>query len=122
MDDIRQYIIGVIAAALLCGIATSLIHEKTTLGAAVKFATGMLMVLAVIQPWTKISLDFFGDWQEGISSDASNFISYGEESAMNAYRAGIKEQLQSYIQDEAKALGAELSVQITLADDEIPVL
>ena len=121
MDDIRQYIIGVVAAALLCGISTTLVHEKTALGATVKFVTGLLMVLAVLQPWTKISLDFFGDWQEGIAADASNFVSAGKESAMEAYRSGIKEQLESYIQDEANALGAELSVQIILTEDDIPV-
>ena len=121
MDDIRQYIIGVVAAALLCGISTALVHEKTALGSSVKFITGLLMVLAVVQPWTRISLDFFGDWQESVSADASDIVSYGKESAMEAYRAGIKEQLESYIQDEANALGAELSVQITLMEGDVPV-
>lgn len=121
MDDIRQYIIGVVAAALLCGISTALIHEKTAMAAAVKFITGLLMVLAVLQPWTKISLDIFTDWRDGISADASNIVSYGKESANAAYCAGIKEQLVSYIQDEAKALGAEISVQIILTDDDVPV-
>ena len=121
MDDIRQHVIGVVAAALLCGISTTLVHEKTVLGAGVKFITGLLMVLAVLQPWTNISLDIFTDWREGISADASDIVTYGKESAMEAYRSGIKEQLESYIQDEANALGAELSVQITLADDDVPV-
>ena len=121
MDSIRQYIIGVVAAALLCGISNTLIHEKTALGAGVKFVTGILMVLAVLQPWTDISLDVFTDWRDGISADASDIVAYGKESAMDAYRAGIKEQLESYIQDEANALGAELSVQITLTDDDVPV-
>ena len=121
MHDIRQYILGVVAAALLCGISTSLIHEKTALAAAVKFVTGLLMVLAVLQPWTNISLDFFTDWHTEVFTDANNIVSCGKESAKKAYCAGIKEQLESYIQHEANALGAELSVQIALTDDDVPV-
>ena len=121
MDEIRQYIIGIVAAALLCGIATSFIHEKSVLGASVKFIAGLLMVLSVIQPWTTISLNELTNWKSDIMTDGREFVSAGKESADEVYRASIKARLASYIQDEAKTLGAEISAEIILSQDDIPV-
>lgn len=121
MESIRQYIIGVVAAALLCGIVTSLVHEKTALGASMKFIAGLLMVLAVMQPWTAISLDLLSDWTDVISADGKEFVSEGQEKARDTYRASIKKQLESYIQDEASVLGADITAEVHLTDDDIPV-
>ena len=121
MDVIRQYIIGIVAAALLCSVATSFVHEKSVLGASVKFVAGILMVLSVIQPWTSISLNVLTDWKSEFSMDGQEFAAIGKENAEQVYRASIKERLESYIQDEAKVLGAEISAEIILSEDSIPV-
>ena len=49
MDAIREYLIGVVAAALLCGVITTLIGTKGTVGVAVKLVSGLLMLLAVVR-------------------------------------------------------------------------
>ena len=121
MESIRQYIIGVVAAALLCGIVSCLVHEKTAVGASVKFISGLLMVLAVMKPWTNLSADLLTDWKDSISADGKEFASAGQKNAKDAYMASIKHQLETYIQDEARSLGADITAEVTLAEDDVPV-
>ena len=121
MDGIREYLIGVVAAALLCGIITTLIGTKGTVGIAVKLVSGLLMLLAVIRPWTSITFDGLFGWAEVITADGTGFVSSGEIMADEAYRASIKQQTEAYIVDEAKALDCELTVEVILSTDDIPV-
>ena len=121
MDGIREYLIGVVAAALLCGIITTLTGTKGTVGLAVKLVSGLLMLLAVIRPWTSISLDNLFGWAEDITADGTGFVASGEILAEEAYRMGIKQQTEAYIVDEARALNCDLTVEVILSDEEIPV-
>lgn len=120
MDSIREYLIGVVAAALLCGVVTSFLGKKGMLGAVIKLLAGLLMVLAVVRPWVSISLDGWFDWTENVMADGQEFVLYGEAVASDAYRAGIKQQLEAYIEDEAKALECTITAEITLTDESIP--
>lgn len=121
MDGIREYLIGVVAAALLCGILTSLTGTKGTVGIAVKLVSGLLMLLAVIRPWTSISFDGLFGWAEDITADGTGFVASGEMMADEVYRASIKQQMEAYIVDEAKALNCNLVVEVILSDDEMHV-
>ncbi|MBE6941843.1 MAG: hypothetical protein E7455_06165 [Ruminococcaceae bacterium] len=121
MDALREYLIGVIAAALLCGIVTSLIDPKGTVGFAVKLIAGLLMLLSVVRPWVSISFDNLLGWTDQVMADGSDHVASGQMMADDVYRAGIKEQLEAYIVDEAKTFGCELSVEIILSDEDVPV-
>ena len=120
MDGICEYLIGVVAAALLCGIITTLTGTKGTVGVAVKLVSGLLMLLAVIRPWTSISLDGLFGWSDDITADGTGFVASGEMMAGEAYRAGIKQQTEAYIVDEAKTLGCNLTVEVILSTDGVP--
>ena len=121
MEGIREYLIGVVAAALLCGVVTALLDNKGMLAVAVKFLAGLLMILAVIRPWASISLDKLFDFTGSITASGEEIVSSGEKMAEEAYRASIKEQLESYILDEAKVLGCVLQVEVELADEGVAV-
>ena len=121
MDGIREYLIGVVAAALLCGVITTLIGTKGTVGVAIKLVSGLLMLLAVIHPWTSITFDGLFGWAEDITADGTGFVTSGKIMADDAYRASIKQQTEAYILDEANALDCELTVEVILSGYEIPV-
>ncbi len=121
MDSIRQYVLQIVAAALICGIVTALPFSKGMLGTAVKFITGILMVLSVIQPWVTISVEELLDWKDEISTDGAYFASEGAMEANEAYRQRIMEQVEAYILDEAEALNCTLTVRVTLSDGELPI-
>lgn len=121
MAEIREYLIGVTVAAILCGIVTALSGEKGFLGAVMKLLTGLLMALALVSPWVTISLDGLFGWTEAVKTDAESVVQQGQSLGEETYRQVIKERLEAYILDEAQALGLDLTVAITLADDGTPI-
>ncbi len=121
MDRIREYLIGVIAAALLCGIVSALTDPKGSVGHALKLTSGLLMLLAVVHPWIHISLDSLYKWPDSIVADGQDFMQSGQTMAEDAYRDSIKQQTQAYILDEARTLGCELAVEVRLSDESVPV-
>jgi len=121
MAEIREYLIGVTAAAILCGIVTTMTGEKGFLGSAMKLLSGLLMVLALVSPWVNIPLENLFGWTESIQTDAGDIVQQGQRIGEETYRKVIKQNLEAYIQDEAQALGLDLSVTITLAENGTPV-
>ncbi|MBE6933693.1 MAG: hypothetical protein E7462_01380 [Ruminococcaceae bacterium] len=118
MGNIKEYIIGVVAAALLCGIVIALADKKGVLGVSLKLLSGLLLVLAVISPWTTISFDRWFGWSGSIGDEGAQLVADGEKMAQESYRASIKEQLEAYILDEARALDCTLRVEVTLSEEE----
>ncbi len=120
MDSIRQYILSVIAAALLCGIINSLVGSKKASGKIVKLLTGLFMVLTLVAPWTKFNLLNIADITQYISADAQAAVTSGEEAAQNYMGEIIKQQTESYILDKASSLGLDVEVHVGLNGDTPP--
>ena len=121
MEGIREYLIGVIVAALICGMVTALTDSKGTVAMSLKLVSGLMMLLAVVRPWVTLSLDGLFGWTDGIMADGTSYTTSGQIMAQEAYRTGIKTQTEAYIVDEARALGCDLSVKVTLSNDDLPV-
>lgn len=116
--QIREYLIGVTAAALICGIVKALLPEKSGLGIVVKSLLAVAMLLAAVQPLTGMRVDGLFDWTGDISADAQTIISDAEFASKEAMQARIKEQTEAYILAKAESLGAQLEVSVTLSDNQ----
>lgn len=110
---------GVVAAALLCGIANGLVPGHGASKQSLKLLAGMLMALAVVRPWVQISMDDLFGWTGDITQQAEAVASQGADLGAQAYYDGIKQRLEAYILDEAEALGAQIEVDVELSEDEI---
>ena len=121
MGSIREYLIGIVTAAILCSIVTVLVGKKGAVGTVIKFLSGLLMTLAVLSPWTNISLDNLWGWTEDFSQAGEGLVAHGENMAEDAYRAGIKQRAEAYILEKAHSLGTELTVEVSLSSGETPI-
>ncbi len=121
MDAIREYLLRIAAAALICSILTAITGKKGTLGTVVKLVSGLLLTLTVVSPWTAVRFDGILDFAGDISADADAAAASGENAALEAYSAIIKEETEAYILDKADSLGAELTVNVLLEGDSPPV-
>lgn len=119
--DISKYLLSVIAAAILCGIATSLLGQKGALGTAVKFLAGIYMTLTVIAPWGQLRMEELNQWKEQITVDAEQITLSGQNAARDAMAESIIANTQAYILEKAETLGADLTVEVMLDDSPIPV-
>jgi len=120
MQGIREYLLGVVAAAILCAIVSQMAGNGSFLGAAMKLITGMFMLLALASPMMDIKImpiRMFSD----ISAQAEEITSSSTESTRDSVSGIIKERTQAYILDKAKNYGVELNVEVMLSDGDIPV-
>lgn len=121
MSGIRTYILGVVVAAVLCGIVQSIVPKDGTIAVSMKLLMGLLMTLAVLRPWVSISFDGLFGWTSTITQEAERIVSEGKLMGELAYREGIKQGLEAYILDKGAAMGALLEVEIIVSDDDLPV-
>ena len=121
MEQIRTYLLGIIAAAVVCGIVTQLMSNKGTIAAVIKLLTGVFMLFVVIQPLTRVSLSSVSGIVSEFSADAQLAAEAGTAMSEDALRESIKKQVEAYILDKAVALNAELTVEVTLSDEDVPV-
>lgn len=118
----RSYILGIVAAAIVCGIIRSLIDEKTSTGQIAKMLSGILMTLVVIAPLADISFSNIADYFEDISVDADCYSTDGKTDARIEVNKIIKANTEAYILDKAASMGLEIAVEVELNDgnDSIP--
>lgn len=121
MSDLRSYLLGLTAAALLCSVVKALMPKQGSIAQVLRLILGLLMVLAAVRPWVDISMDDLFGWTQSITTQGERVASQGTALAENAYRQGIKERVQAYILDEAERLGANIEATVELSDEQIPL-
>lgn len=120
MDDLRQYVISVISAALICGILSRLVQKSTT-KELIRLLSGLFLTITVVRPLCRIDIDTLTDFSVSYKQEAEEAAVLGKEMASDALADIIKANSEAYILDKAAALNAELSVDITVSDTYIPV-
>ncbi len=121
MEDIRQYLLSVTAAAIMCGLLEKLLVQKGTAAAMGKMLAGIFLAVTIISPAVRLNFDGWMNGAGSFSEDASAAVQEGKELSNDALRELIKDQTQAYILDKAKALHADLKVQVEVSDREMPV-
>lgn len=121
MAVLRQYILSVSAAAILCGLVTVMIPQGSMKGIC-KLVCGVFLTLLVVEPVTrfdpgKILSSFTGQ----ITSEGETAAAFGEELALDSMVAYIKRESEAYILDKAKELGITVEVQVLVGHEELPV-
>jgi len=120
MSSIREYLLGIVAAAILCAIVSQLAGRDGFLGSAVKLITGVFMLIALVSPVMKLRIRMPSEIFTDISQQADQITTSAVDSAQESVSAIIKEQTQAYILDKAKSYGLDMSVEVTLSDAQIP--
>lgn len=119
MGSIRQYILSVICIAVLCGLAQALFSKSST-HTLVKLITGLMVTITVIGPLLRQTDFSLGAYLDRISADGSWAVAEGEEAAIQAMSARIKEKTETYILDKAVQMGATITVDVKLEEGMPP--
>ena len=116
--ELGRYLLSVSAASMLLCVGQALLPNGAVRRIAA-FAGGILVVLAVMSPIIDI------DYNHLLSSFEQFEIERGEiktdSIAVNRSLMTdiIKERCRTYILDKARDLGAELTVEVSLSEDEV---
>ncbi len=121
MDFFRQWLLGVVACALLVSVSTQLCPEGSMRGV-VRFTGALLVLCAMLRPLTAAELPGLA-WSGGAYREAlARVQSELQKAEENALSDGIAAGLASYIEDKAESLGAEVRAAVTVeARDGVPV-
>lgn len=118
MEALRQYIISVVAAALLCGLVTGLMPPGRA-GQVLRMVCGLFLAYTVLQGLT--GMDWrMPEWAAVATDDARQAAALGESMGENARVQIITEQTRAYILDKATALGLTLEAEVTLDEELVP--
>lgn len=120
MEGLRQYLLGVISAAAICGMVLPLLPEGS-IRQWLQLVCGIFLTVTLLSPLAGGRLEdllpSFPDYGEQARLEAAA----GREMADQAQKDIIKKTLEAYVLDKAKDQGAAISVDITLSDGELPV-
>ena len=121
MEPLRQYVLSIAVAAILCGLVLSMAPKGQFQGI-LKLVCGVFLALLVIEPVTRLDpsgllFRFRGDWQ----ADGAAAAAFGEEAARDATSSYIKQESEAYILDKARDLGFSLDVDVSVGEDDLPL-
>ena len=119
MEALRQYVISVVAGAILCGIALRLV-PKGALSQIMKLLCGLILTLCVLRPMVKAELLNSIRFDGSFFDDAVSTAALGEEYSARAIRDIIKSETEAYILDKARSLGAKILAEVSLTTDGVP--
>lgn len=119
MDAIRDYLLSVTAAALICGAVSSLVGKKGSLSTLLKLLCGIFLAATVIKPAVDLRIEDLSHISNLLPMDAEQAVANGKEMAAKEMNRIIKEKAEAYILDKAMSLGAEVEVTIEL-ENSVP--
>lgn len=117
MEQLRSYILSVSAAAVLCGIVTTLAGKNSTISALLKLMTGTVMAIVVMRPITEVSAVNLNRYLDILNADTATIVEAGTQYTESKLQQRIKQQLEAYILAKAESLSLHISVDVSLTAD-----
>jgi stage III sporulation protein AF len=121
MQAIREYILSVITAGLLCAIVGKLLNDKGVPATIGKLLTGIIMMISVLAPFAELSADSVLDLKTEYQTISLDAVQRGEKITSDAMQNSISNSLEAYLLDKAQEMGMELQVEVILSDDLYPI-
>lgn len=107
MDGIRQWLLGILAAAMGLSLLYALL-PKGAVRAAAKATGGLILLLAVLGPAAGLDLSDLAVRYEDLSRDMEQQTETYRREGQAQLELGIRQRTAAYISEKAAQLGAEL--------------
>lgn len=121
MEAIREYLLTLTAAAMICSILRKLLDKKGTPAAIGKLLTGLFMTLTVLSPLSGFSFGSMDRFVVDMEMQADRYVSEGENNSKIALQESMIAGFEAYILEEAERLGADLQVEVSVTGKNYPV-
>ncbi len=121
MEGLQQYLLSVTGAAMICGVVLRLLPQKGTAATMGKMLAGIFLAFTVIRPLGAFQIGKLEDFTADLQAEAADAVAAGQADTVSSLQSIIKDQCEAYILDKAHDLGLQLTVEITLSSDDLPV-
>lgn len=85
-----------------------------------KLICGLFLAYTVLSPISRVDFSNLPDFSLGYMGDAEDAAAMGENLARDSMADIIKEETEAYILDKAADLHANLHVEVTVGEDNLP--
>ncbi|MBQ7329219.1 MAG: hypothetical protein IJX01_04855 [Oscillospiraceae bacterium] len=110
----KEYVLRIVAAAIVCAVASGLLGNKTPAGRVVMLVSGILMAITIITPLSNITFSGISNFWDDLSEEASKYAQEGAYIAEKQEKDIIKSQTEAYILDKANRMGLQIAVEVEL--------
>ena len=119
MDGLRAYVLGIVAASMLCGVLIRLTRNSGS-AEIIRMLCGIFLTIVLIQPLAGKKTRLWEATLPDVGEEAEAIIAEGRASTEDIRKEFIKERLEAYILSRAEAIGADIQAEITLGKDCVP--
>ena len=95
MENIPQYIMQIVSAALLCSVVTQVVGEKNPSATVVKMITGTFMFLCLVNPLANLRLQDLTKYFDSLSLQTDQSVNEGQLAAFEEMSAIIKSKTEA---------------------------
>lgn len=120
MDEVRGYLISVIAVCMITVIADVLI-QKSSLRKIVRLIGGILVLLVAVKPLLSLDMGQISSYLKEFNDSYSFDTGRIKSSQNELLKEHIKQTAETYIEDKATELGGMVQAEISLSEGEYPV-
>lgn len=117
MDGIRQYLLSITAAAIICSILMSFLGKKGMYSSVIRMLCGLFMAFTMISPVMRIRLKDFERYFGELHFEANSAVSWGIQTAEEATAEFIKDKTETYILDKASSMGLSIKAEVRLEEE-----
>ena len=116
MGNIRQYLITVLSAAIVCAILIKLTGKQQLSTNLIRLVASVFLSLCVIAPILKLDVSVLTN-ELSVSKQEGEYIAeQASAEALYEIIAIIKERSETYIENKADTYGADINTTVTLSD------
>ena len=116
----RQYLVSIISAGILCTLVTTFFHKNTAIDRIISLLCGTFMTFTLIAPVKHINLSSVIDLPAADSEEVDAIIAKGEQYTDNSVRQVITEQCRTYIVEKASGMGVSVNAEVVLNQKDPP--
>lgn len=120
MEQIRQYLLSITAAAVICSIILGIQSKKSTYSSIIRMLCGLFMAITMISPLLKVRISDYSAYFGDLQTEAEDMAAAGKQIAELEAVGIIKRNMEAYIVDKASSIGLVVRVEVTLAEYGTP--
>lgn len=115
MESVRSYLLSIVAVCICAAVAGVFVRTEM-MGRTLRLISGVLILLVVLQPLTKVDLEKIAEKLRSGEVSAENL----EFDAQEQLALQVKKSTEDYIEEYASAQGALLQAEVEVSGDTVP--
>lgn len=121
MDGMKNYLISVCCAAILCGILKQIVGSSKMSSGMIRVLSGLFIAICIVSPWKNFRVNDLTQYNPLITEQGDLYAMTGYEITQKKIDKFIIQNTEAYILEKANQLQTQVEVSVSLSEDSIPV-